>query len=68
MLGLALWTVPDLSAIEMALAHNFTVIEEFDKPSGKFPALVGDVVLVDCRSAKRLITGTWDKIYHDAIT
>ena len=60
--------MPDLAVIEMAVAHNFTVIEEFDKPSGKFPAVVGDVVLVDCRSAKRLVTGTYDKIYHDAIT
>lgn len=60
--------VPDLAAIEMAIAHNFTVIDEFTKPHGKFPAMVGDVALVDCKSAKNLITGTYAKIYHDAIT
>ena len=67
-MGLGLWMVSDLTAFEMAIAHNFTVIEEFTKPHGKFPVMVGDVVLVDCKSAKHLITGTYAKIYHDAIT
>ena len=67
-IGLAAISAPDLSTIETAIAHNFTVIEDFEKPAGKFPAMVGDVVLIDCRAAKSLVTGTYDKIYRDAIT
>ena len=54
----------EAASLDLALAHNYTVVEEFDEPNGKFPALVGDVVLIDCSQAPKLISSTYRRIYE----
>ena len=44
------------------LSHNFTVIDTFDQSRGKFGAALGNVALIDCRYANRLIETTYNRI------
>lgn len=37
------------------IIKNMTVIEGFDKPSGKFPNTLGNVALIDCHDSFSLV-------------
>lgn len=53
--------------VDLALAHNYTVVEAFDAPAGKFPSTLGDVILIDCKSAPNLIRSTYTRVYDQLI-
>jgi hypothetical protein len=44
------------------MAHNFTVIDTFDQSRGKFGSALGNVALIDCRYANRLVESTYRRI------
>lgn len=53
--------------IDLALAHNFTIVEGFDAPAGKFPTTLGDAVLMDCRSAKNMLFNSYLRVFDEIV-
>ena len=52
----------DAELLPRYLSHNFTVIDTFDESKGKFGSALGNVALIDCRYANRLIESTYERI------
>jgi len=50
--------------IPTALSNNYTVVESFDHPQGKFGDTFGNVILIDCRYAKNLISSTFERFFR----
>jgi len=50
------------------IGHNFTVVESFNNSAGKFPEALGNVMLIDCKSAPRLLETTYDRFWKDMIS
>lgn len=44
---------------ELALSHNYTVIDAFDSTNGKFGNTLGNVALVDCKTFQNVFMTTY---------
>jgi len=51
----AINSVINVSSIELALFHTFTVIDSFDYPHGKFGDSLGNVAVIDCHYANQIM-------------
>jgi hypothetical protein len=45
----------NIDFIPTKMIHEYTVIDAFEKSKGKFGNALGNVALIDCKYAKRLI-------------
>jgi hypothetical protein len=50
------------------LAHNFTILEEFEAANGKFPGLLGNAIVIDCRSIQMLVSNSYARVYDRIIS
>lgn len=57
-----------LDGFDLALSHNFTVVESFDSTHGKVPAGLGDAVLIDCHHAEALALSTYQRLLDQVLT
>ena len=54
--------VIQLDGPDLALAHNYTLVEQFEDTNGKVPGGLGDTAIIDCHHANALLMSTYDKL------
>jgi ABC-type antimicrobial peptide transport system permease subunit len=59
--------VLNTTTLPSAIAANYTVVEGFDVPNGKFGDTLGNMALIDCHWVPGLFLNTWQR-YFDALT
>ena len=52
---------------DLLLAKNFTVVEGFEAPEGKFPTTLGDAVMIDCNQAKSMIFDSYQRVFEQIV-
>lgn len=52
---------------DLEIKHDFTVIDSFDASRGKFGSTLGNVALIDCNYAYRIIQTSYFNMFEKAL-
>ena len=50
-----------------SLAHNFTVIDSFEQVNGKFGNTLGNVAMIDCKYANKLMKTSYRRLFDQIV-
>jgi len=56
-----------IDTIPSQIAHNFTIVESFNNSNGKFPEALGNVMIIDCHSAPKLLETTYLRFFDSIV-
>ena len=57
----------NITRVPTDIAHNFTIVDTFSVPRGKFGNTLGNVALVDCHYINRLFMSTYQRFFLELI-
>ena len=57
----------NITRLPTEIAHNFTVVDSFDVPRGKFANTLGNVALADCHYINRLFSSSYERFFREII-
>lgn len=57
----------NITRVPTDIAHNFTVVDTFSVPKGKFGNTLGNVALVDCHYINRLFMSSYQRFFLEVI-
>lgn len=60
----ALKALLNIDIVPADIAHNFTLVDAFESPKGKFGDTLGNVALVDCHHINRLFESSYQKYFN----
>ena len=63
----ALDIVLNAENIPTTFSHQMTVIDDFEATNGKFGDQLGNVALIDCHYANRLLLNTYDEYIQNLL-
>ena len=57
----------NITQVPSSFSHNFTVVEGFDRSKGKFAETLGNVALIDCKYANKLLSSTYTDLIEELL-